>query len=259
MMLELGCNLEKRVKPDYSKMDFSPLEDLQKEGLLTIPSSMDDESKYHLMEYLLEMSEKMSRWHQEEKSDNKRHIIQPCLEDKKSGEYAVVNFHIDEHDPYAIFHGIDTGDHVKLTHNGEVVMSDTKMERLTNQEFLNSAHGKVLIGGLGLGMILLPLLDDDEVTEITVIEYSQDVINIVGSQLPKCDKLRIVQGDVFTYIPEHKYNTIYMDIWNSVNSEVYEEEMCPLMDKYRDFLDHEDDQCFLECWASYEAANDLEL
>lgn len=258
-LMNINLGASSHIEPDYDLADFSWLESLQEEGLITIPEGMDNRTKYFLMISLMEMSEKMSRWHQEERTDNKRTFIKPTLKDRESGDYKLVNYHIDEHDPYALYHGIDTGDHVKLTYCGEVVMSDTKMERLTNQEFLNNAHGKVLIGGLGLGMILLPLLNDDEVTEITVVEYSQDVINMVLPQLPKCDKLRVVQGDVFTYVPEHKYNTIYMDIWNSINSTVYEEEMCPLMDRYSKYLDNEDDQCFLECWASYEAENDLEL
>lgn len=244
---------------DYSNMDFSLLDKLEQESILTIPDGMSDEMKFNLMVSLLSMSEKFSRWHMEESSNNKRTFKKPVLEDREINGYKLQNFHIKENDAYAIYHGIDTGDHIRLVHNGEVVMSDTKMERLTNQEFLNEAHGKVLIGGLGIGLILLPLLEDDEITEITVVEYSQEVIDMVSPQLPKCDKLRIVQGDVFTYVPEHLYNTIYMDIWNSINSDVYMNEMVPLMDRYAAYVDYTDDQCYMGCWASYEAENDLEL
>lgn len=52
----------------------------------------------------------------------------------------------------------------------QVVMSDTPMEKHTNQEFLDAAHGDVLIAGLGIGLIVMPLLDDPEITSITVVE-----------------------------------------------------------------------------------------
>lgn len=235
------------------------LDDMIEEGFITVPDGMTDEQKICLVSSLLNTAEKFSRWHQEESTDNKRTFKKPVLEDRELNGYKLQNFHIKEDDTYALFHGIDTGDHIRLMHNGEVVMSDTKMERMTNQEFLNAAHGKVLIGGLGIGLILLPLLEDDEITEITVVEYSQEVIDMVLPQLPKSEKLKVVQGNVFEYFPEHQYNTIYMDIWNSINSDVYWDEMVPLTEFYEDYLDETDKDAYIGCWASYEAENDLEI
>lgn len=107
----------------------------------------------------------------------------------------------------------------------QVVMSDTQMERNTNLDLYKKANGHVLIGGLGLGMILLAIQDKPEVTKITVVEKYQEVIDLVATQLPLNEKVNIVQSDVFEFKPSRgeKYDTVYMDIWNTVSGEHWED------------------------------------
>jgi hypothetical protein len=49
---------------------------------------------------------------------------------------------------------IPPGKYRRLSNNGEVVMSNTPMEINTCMEFIERATGRVLINGLGLGMVL---------------------------------------------------------------------------------------------------------
>ena len=67
----------------------------------------------------------------------------------------------------------------------DVIMSDTDMEKTTNREVMARAHGKVLIGGLGIGLIIAPMLDFKEVERIMVIEKNQEVIDMVLPHLKK--------------------------------------------------------------------------
>ena len=50
------------------------------------------------------------------------------------------------------------GRHARLLVDGELVMSDTMMEKDSNRRLIEKARGHVLIGGLGLGMVIWPLL-----------------------------------------------------------------------------------------------------
>ena len=153
------------------------------------------------------------------------HNMFEILEDKKVGDFELSHFEIGEKDFIAMYRmGISAGRYVKLSHKGECVMSDTDMEKRTNSSFVINAHGKVLIGGLGIGLILLAIQDKEEVGHITVVEKNKEVIELVGSQLPLNSKVHIVHDDVFEYKPLFKYNKIYMDIWNYINSDVYERE-----------------------------------
>lgn len=183
------------------------------------------------------------------------------LKDGKVGDYELSHFEIGKDNMYAILHGIPCGKFIRLTHRRSVVMSDTEMEKRTNLEFARNAHGKVLIGGLGIGLILLAVQDKPDVEKITVIEKSKEVIELVAYQLPLNRKVEIVNADVFEYIPTEKYNTIYIDIWNYINDDVYNEEMKPLISRYRRYLvpKSEDGNRYIDCWCKYQAKNNMHI
>lgn len=183
------------------------------------------------------------------------------LKDGKVGDFELTHFEIGENDLYAMFHGIPSGKFIRLTHRGGVVMSDTAMEKRTNREFVANAHGKVLIGGLGIGLILLAIQDKEDVEQITVVEKNKEVIELVGSQLPLNSKVHIVNDDVFEYKPLFKYNTIYMDIWNYINKDVYNEQMKPLISRYRRYLvpKSADENRYIDCWCKRQAKNGVRI
>ena len=80
---------------------------------------------------------------------------------------------------------IEPGIYTKLTHYGSVIMSDTPSEKRDHMHFLMDAKGDILITGLGLGWMVEALFSKKEVNSITIIEKSQDVINLVGKHLMK--------------------------------------------------------------------------
>lgn len=183
------------------------------------------------------------------------------LKDGKTGDFELSHFEIGENNLYAMFHGIPCGKFVRLLHNGSVVMSDTDMEKRTNANFVRNAHGKVLIGGLGIGLILLAIQDKPEVEKIVVVEKHKEVIDLVKDQLPLNGKVEVVNADVWEYTPTEKFNTIYMDIWNYINTDVYRDSMKPLIVRYRKFLvpKQEDNNRFIDCWCRNEAKNGVRI
>lgn len=183
------------------------------------------------------------------------------LLEEKEGEngWAIRKFVIKDTDFRAMLDGIAPGKYVRLSHYGNCIMSDTDMEKRTNLKFCINAQGDVLIGGLGLGMIILAIQDKPEVKSVTVIEKNQEVIDLVAPQLDFNDKVKIIHDDVFEWKPERglKYDTIYMDIWGTIDREVYENEMKPLKRKYARYLKSkaESPDRFNKCWAEYQAKN----
>jgi hypothetical protein len=73
------------------------------------------------------------------------------------------------------------------------------------------AYGDVLITGLGFGILALWVANKPEVKSVTVIEYSQDVINLflASNQLP--DKVKIIVGDADNYVTDKHYNSLLLD------------------------------------------------
>jgi len=115
------------------------------------------------------------------------------------------------------------GTYCQLHVGRSLMMSDTRMEKRSNLGVLMNARGSVLIAGLGIGLILLPLLKDPQVEKITVIEKSADVIKLVEPYLRKAagenaSKLTVICADIFVWEPPkgQKWDTIYFDIWADI-------------------------------------------
>lgn len=118
------------------------------------------------------------------------------------------------------FERIPVGSYTKLRVHGELVMSDTPMELRTNQPFLSRANGRVLIAGLGLGMIVTEVIERPCVESILVVEKHQDVVDLVLPSIAH-PKLSVVVADILEWRPSRGelYDTIYFDIWPGICSE----------------------------------------
>ena len=121
-------------------------------------------------------------------------------------------------------HRMYDGTYVRLHINGELMMSDTAMERITNIDFIENAKGRVLVAGLGVGLILQAVLNKPDVTEVVVVEKYQDVIDLVAPRFEH-PKLKVVCADIFEYelSKEVKFDTIYFDIWAEISTENLDE------------------------------------
>lgn len=185
------------------------------------------------------------------------------LHDEKCGEYAIEHFIVPDNSVRAMIDGILPGEYVRLMHSGELLMSDTSMEKRTNAEFCINAYGDVLIGGLGMGMIVLAIQDKEEVKSITILEKAPEIISMICGQLKFNDKVKVIETDVFTWKPNkgQKFDCIYMDIWTYINSNVYQEEMKPLKRKYGHYLKPKEvsPKRINECWAEWYAKDDRRL
>lgn len=109
------------------------------------------------------------------------------------------------------------GHYSRLVVGRTLMMSDTDAERREHIEAVQNAKGSVLITGLGLGMVTQACLKRPEVTDVTVIEKSADVIALVRPHLPK-KRLTVIHDDAFTWKPVNgeKWGMVWHDIWPDV-------------------------------------------
>lgn len=121
------------------------------------------------------------------------------------------------------------GTYKRLIIGHDVVMSNTHMERITNQNFINIAKGNILINGLGLGMVLEKLLEKHEqencIEHITVIEKNPTVIELVGKHYADNPLITIIEADALEYKPPKgvKYDAVWHDIWTFITSDNLED------------------------------------
>lgn len=140
--------------------------------------------------------------------------------DEESARFANVRSMINREES---FMRLSAGDYVRLVVNGELMMSDTDMEKRTNAEFIKNAKGRVMIAGLGIGLILENLREkiaNGVVTSIVVYEKYQDVIDLVGHRY-KDLPIEIRCEDIMEYRPkkDEVYDTIYFDIWPTISTD----------------------------------------
>lgn len=140
------------------------------------------------------------------------------------------------------------GKYIRLVVNGELMMSDTDMEKNSNNNFVYAANGSVLIAGLGIGLILKAILEKPEVTNVTVIEKYQDVIDLVEPYY-KNPKLKIICADILEWIPEkgEKWDTIYFDIWPTICEDNLDE-IKLLHNRFKNKLNRTNKDCWMNSW-----------
>jgi 16S rRNA A1518/A1519 N6-dimethyltransferase RsmA/KsgA/DIM1 with predicted DNA glycosylase/AP lyase activity len=166
-----------------------------------------------------------------------------------SGEWEVKSFTVSEEESKfarmkAAFHGgrgsLPPGNYKKLTRNGELIMSNTPDEIDDFLDFVYEARGSVLVNGLGLGVLLKALLNKPQITEVIVIEKSQDVINLVAPTYLVDKRVKIVCADAFEYKPEKgkRFNAVWHDIWDAICSDNLQE-MTILHRKYGRITDYQ--------------------
>jgi hypothetical protein len=103
--------------------------------------------------------------------------------------------------------------------DADVWMSDSPYEYFGMWQLAARASGKVLVGGLGLGLISNILSWRPDVKKLKVVEISQDVINLVRPYVSR--RAQIVRDDFISYVHEErdKYDVVIADIWKGTRED----------------------------------------
>jgi hypothetical protein len=152
------------------------------------------------------------------------------------GEHRIERFEVSEEDaafermrarigaygsPWGI--GLVAGEYTKLVRGrGTIVMSDTPDEIMSHMDFIYAARGRVLITGLGLGMVARACLLKDEVTEVWIVEKETEVLDLVVPWLGKINPerclLKLVHADALDWIAPKavRFTYVWHDIWDDL-------------------------------------------
>ncbi len=96
----------------------------------------------------------------------------------------------------------------------EVVMEDSPRELRRHLPIWMSAHGRVLITGLGLGCVVRGLLSSPVVDHIDVVEIDADIIRIIGGEFKNNPRVTIHQGDAMKIqFPDKVWHFGWHDLW----------------------------------------------
>ena len=120
------------------------------------------------------------------------------------------------------------------------IMQNSQAEYNEHQWLWDNATGDVLVGGLGLGTIHQALIDNPNVTSVTIVELEQDVVDLVWEHCPKDATFTLVVADFETWTPLEgsSFDTVWADSWVWDNSLTYEEYKTLVTNRYSQYTNN---------------------
>lgn len=114
-------------------------------------------------------------------------------------------------------HLVRSGSVLNLLVGNTIVMEDDPPHWSAMQEIVPLLPpGRLLVAGLGLGLICWPLLERPDIPAIDIVEIEQDVIDLVTPLLPPDPRRTVIHDNYYRLIrhPAHTYSAIYWDMAN---------------------------------------------
>lgn len=172
------------------------------------------------------------------------------IPEAQRGIWRVERFKTDMPDFHSMLRGryVPEGEHfTRLMRGGTLVMSDTPAEMRDHQYAVVRATGACLLNGLGIGMVLKAILKKPEVTDVTVVELSQDVLDLVAPHYQD-NRIQFVCADAMAFCPPRgkRYQMVWHDIWDNICSDNLPE-MHALHRKYGRRADWQGSWCRYQC------------
>ena len=86
-------------------------------------------------------------------------------------------------------------------------------------------------------MIHQPLIDNPNVTSVTIVELEQDVVDLVWEHCAKDDSFTLVIADFETWIPpeDSSFDTVWADTWLVDNPLKMKEYRTLITDRYSQY------------------------
>jgi len=172
------------------------------------------------------------------------------LPEISKGDWTISKFTVDRIDFRSLFYGRAVPleeTFTKLSRGGTLIMSDTPAEMRDHYDAVINAKGNCLINGLGLGMVLKNILLRQKITKVTVVEISQDLIDLVAPYYND-NRVTFVHANALEYTPPkgERYNMVWHDIWDYICTDNLPE-MEKLHRKYGKRTDWQGSWCKEEC------------
>jgi hypothetical protein len=126
---------------------------------------------------------------------------------------------------YAAYRNIASGNYTVLYRKFGTswlnIMQDTEQEYEEHDWMMSRLSGDILIGGLGIGMINIPLLASSNITSVTIVEKEQDVIDLVWDDCAKDDRFTLVCDDIHTWTPPEgsSWDVGWFDTWLTTDAD----------------------------------------
>ncbi len=101
-----------------------------------------------------------------------------------------------------------------LKHNNQYIMSDHESETHEHIPFFNQPLcGKILVTGLGVGLINEYLIAIPEIERVVIVEKYKEVIEMVWPHCKRDERFEVVHADAETWEPTMHFDYAWLDHW----------------------------------------------
>ena len=101
-----------------------------------------------------------------------------------------------------------------LKHNNQYIMSDRESETHEHIPFFNQPlRGKILVTGLGVGLINEYLITISEIERVVIVEKYKEVIEMVWPHCKRDERFEVVHADAETWEPTMHFDYAWLDHW----------------------------------------------
>jgi|TARA_R100000482_G_scaffold124053_1_gene75601 hypothetical protein len=157
------------------------------------------------------------------------------IQEDKIKEYSGTSFNVVKRDGVSIleFNDKTSIDNVELY--ATVMLGDCKDCEKVNELYKDFTYDKVLVLGLGLGLVPETLKVEKECSVVDVVENNQELIDYIDFI---DDSINVIKDDAYSYTPDKKYDLILIDLWWG-HEDITDEIVSDLENNYKNHLEEE--------------------
>lgn len=123
--------------------------------------------------------------------------------------------------------GVWPGTYTRLVEGDDIWMSDTNSERRDHMAAVHQIRSlkarRVLLNGLGLGMVLQAALSFEHVEHVDVVEKDERIIKLVGPHYEADKRVVVHHADAYEQVKRWpkgaRWDVGWSDIWGDVSSD----------------------------------------
>lgn len=107
----------------------------------------------------------------------------------------------------------------KLSKGKRDVWDNSQDNRKEMENVTKKLSGRVLLCGLGLGMLTEMVAVKDDITSVEIVEIAQEVIDMVWPHLNANGKCTVVCADIWNY-EVGEFDSVYCDIADCIRNDI---------------------------------------
>tara|TARA_R100000406_G_C3088348_1_gene118869 strand:- start:135 stop:656 length:522 start_codon:yes stop_codon:yes gene_type:complete len=157
------------------------------------------------------------------------------IQENKIQEHTGTSFSITKEDGVSVLQFNEQSIISNTEDYATIILGDcTNCEKIKNL-YKDFTYDKVLVLGLGLGLVPETLKVEKECSVVDVVENNQELIDYIDFI---DDSINVIKDDAYSYTPDKKYDLILIDLWWG-HEDITDEIVSDLENNYKNHLEEE--------------------